>query len=736
MSPNDFLDKLSASEQRYQQREPEREAFQTAKKDKNLLALDSAERIQKRFSRLSVDKEIQDALFAKPEAGERELAADLTAGLVSTAKGIVMEGPPDEKVYADPLLERVLGNNDLMNINYLMHGYQLSRAVGRVHIRDRRQRPRGFGTGFMVSPRLFMTNNHVLNSPDIAATSRVEFDYLIGLDGEPFPTAFYDFVPQEFFLTDKHLDFTLIAVNPAPDDGRELEEFGWIHLFADEGKAIKGEYMTIIQHPNGEPKQIAMRENELIDVLEDFLIYQTDTAPGSSGSPVFNYQWEVVALHHSGVPKRKDGKILTRDGQIWLPAMGEHRIDWLANEGVRISRILNFIDKAPLKESWKKLKIEMDLPQSIPTPTGGVSLTEKDEPRIQQKTTVQAPTLGASPQINEDGSVTWQIPVQVTVQVGDLPPVVVPSRQPAAETPGAGEEKPEPPPASDPDLDKVLKKLKDADKKVYYDADKDKNECEAYYTDISARLAPATRFDRLHKLLKSTHANQPRYKPRVELYPWIDLQPNLKLRSIYSNIEFDAEEIIREDFQVSQEIARQMQEMMSRESSLTAEQIGQELSFLEASSPYNCEHVVPQSWFDHREPMKGDLHHLFTCEWGCNSFRNKYAYFDFADFEEAIRDDCGKRITEDNRFEPGNGKGAVARATLYFLLRYPGEINDQTGEFDKDRLTMLLDWHNNNPVTEHERHRNQAIFAVQGNRNPLIDHPEWADQIDFSLGFN
>ena len=65
--------------------------------------------------------------------------------------------------------------------------------------------------------------------------------------------------------------------------------------------------------------------------------------------------------------------------------------------------------------------------------------------------------------------------------------------------------------------------------------------------------------------------------------------------------------------------------------------------------------------------MRGDLHHLFACESGCNSFRGNVPYFDFPDFEEAVRGECGKR--EEGRFEPANGKGAVARATLYFLLR-------------------------------------------------------------------
>jgi endonuclease G, mitochondrial len=47
---------------------------------------------------------------------------------------------------------------------------------------------------------------------------------------------------------------------------------------------------------------------------------------------------------------------------------------------------------------------------------------------------------------------------------------------------------------------------------------------------------------------------------------------------------------------------------------------------------------------------------------------------------------------------------------------------------------MLLHWHARHEVTDYERHRNAAIHAIQGNRNPLIDFPGWAERIDFSRG--
>jgi endonuclease G, mitochondrial len=51
---------------------------------------------------------------------------------------------------------------------------------------------------------------------------------------------------------------------------------------------------------------------------------------------------------------------------------------------------------------------------------------------------------------------------------------------------------------------------------------------------------------------------------------------------------------------------------------------------------------VPQSWFSKREPMRGDLHHLFACEARCNSFRGNTPYADFPDAQERQMSDCGR----------------------------------------------------------------------------------------------
>jgi endonuclease I len=167
-----------------------------------------------------------------------------------------------------------------------------------------------------------------------------------------------------------------------------------------------------------------------------------------------------------------------------------------------------------------------------------------------------------------------------------------------------------------------------------------------------------------------THASKPAYRPAKEVYPWIDLRPDLKLRSIYSGKEFEPEELIRADFRMEQERAERLRELVLRESTLTASQLQERMDLLEVSLPFNCEHVVPQSWFRKIEPMRGDLHHLFACEPGCNSFRGNTPYFDFPDFDEVVRNECGKR--EEHRFEPGGGERDGCESDAVFSPAIPG----------------------------------------------------------------
>ena len=223
--------------------------------------------------------------------------------------------------YDTNAIERIIGESDLFPIAYLQTGYRVSDAVCRVVLRDAKGAVVGSGTGFLVAPAVLMTNNHVLESADTAMRAHIEFHYQDDENFMPRPIFSYRLDPSALFLTDENLDFTLVAVKDNPGTGKNLADFGHLPLIPESGKILEGEYVSIIQHPSGGPKAVTVRENQVKTIQEDFIHYLTDTEPGSSGSPVFNNQWAVVALHHAGVPDPD--------------APGR----WIANEGIRISSI-------------------------------------------------------------------------------------------------------------------------------------------------------------------------------------------------------------------------------------------------------------------------------------------------------------------------------------------------------------------------------------------------------------
>lgn len=244
-------------------------------------------------------------------------------------------------------LERIISTNDLMGVNYLSRGLRASKAVGRVVIYGPNGKPLGYGTGFMISPRLMITNNHVLPDIETAGASSFQLDYEVNIYGQLKNFSEFKLAPGEFFHTFKNLDFSIVAVNNKPVNNKQrvLEEFGWLKIYRETGKVLEYEFLTIVQHPSGEPKQIALRENKLIKVLDNSLRYTTDTAPGSSGSCVFNDQWQVVALHNMGVPEMVGNKYVTVDGRKVTADQikDEREIKWIANQGIRISKIIENI---------------------------------------------------------------------------------------------------------------------------------------------------------------------------------------------------------------------------------------------------------------------------------------------------------------------------------------------------------------------------------------------------------
>ena len=284
------------------------------------------------------------------ERPERVLRRMQQLGLKREALSLSRSMSSGDLVGFNPL-EAIIGQNRLMSSSFLSLGAERARAVGRIVTRT----GFGFGTGFLISPRLLMTNNHVIENEERAALFQIEFDYVRRFDGVIGATQLFRLVPGDFFVTsakqhDLNLDYTIVAIEPVNARGEELAARGSIPLVSPFGDLTVLEWANIIQHPGGDPQQVALRDNKVVKSLDHFIHYEADTQPGSSGSPVFNDQWQLVALHHSGVPDEvRPGVYRLSTGNEWdrrYPLSHAEelqmwaKVNWLSNEGVRINSII------------------------------------------------------------------------------------------------------------------------------------------------------------------------------------------------------------------------------------------------------------------------------------------------------------------------------------------------------------------------------------------------------------
>ena len=129
-----------------------------------------------------------------------------------------------------------------------------------------------------------------------AQRSLVWFNYQKTVQGTDGQVAEFALDPGEAFATsplEGGDDWTAVRVKGDPNSQ-------WGALDLTDIVVSVNEFVNIIQHPSGLPKQIAIYHNVVAYADDRRVQYLTDTMPGSSGSPVFDSQWRVVALHHSG----------------------------------------------------------------------------------------------------------------------------------------------------------------------------------------------------------------------------------------------------------------------------------------------------------------------------------------------------------------------------------------------------------------------------------------------------
>ena len=384
-----------AAEARYDERKGIREQRLREADRGNIWAADDPERVSKRFAHLRALEQRASALVTVSEL------APLPG---SEAKAITVDS-----LVANLAQERTIGRDDLVAPQFLKLALAASRSVCRITVRGASGAIQGYGTGTLVGPGIVLTNHHVLQSAQDGAQSEATFGFESGTVA-PADERIVRFNPQRLFVTDEALDFTFIALASTDTRGKASNDLPYISLNQQEGKAINAEFVNVIQHPNGGPKMFALRENRIVDVLVNYLHYSADTAPGSSGAPVFNDQFEVVALHHSGVPARDvQGRVMNRDGAPWTSDQGESAVQWKANEGVRVSVLVERAKSiAGSAEVLAFIAKAFDVSRSVPQleTSSGLGAANGGSPDF-------TPTI--------TGNVArWTIPLSVSVNLGGL----------------------------------------------------------------------------------------------------------------------------------------------------------------------------------------------------------------------------------------------------------------------------------------------------------------------------
>lgn len=266
-------------------------------------------------------------------------------------------------------LEAVWGQDNLIPAHFLSEGAQVQKAVAMVTLKNSYSglpAGNGWGSGFLVSDSLFMTNNHVIGSTSFCDKVNMQFMYQDNYDSQPaIASEFFETNEDSFFHTNAALDYTIVRLKRKPslfinkyaavargynvyrlNKGEHGETTGIQEEYADEEQIVElrslsdviakksplasidlsrllqilgytpgskygslqlrptvsypvGLRLNVIQHPQGRKKEVVVQQNELKDVHTNVIHYYSDTDYGSSGSPVFDNSWNLMALHHA-----------------------------------------------------------------------------------------------------------------------------------------------------------------------------------------------------------------------------------------------------------------------------------------------------------------------------------------------------------------------------------------------------------------------------------------------------
>lgn len=297
-------------------------------------------------------------------------------------------------VPAEQALEAMQGpRNNLLPVSFLSLGAAVARAVAQVRV----PRTNRIGTGFLCAPGLFITNHHVIGSPEDAASATITFDYV---DDPSVRPSIFRLDPAACFFSDitTSRDFAIIAVGELVAGEHGIESFGFCPLSNANDKHAIGEFANIIQHPLGQEKQVVLQDNLIVGRGEMVLHYYADTQKASSGSCVLTNQWQAIALHHWGQAVKDLNEAHSYDPKS-------------VNQGVRISQIVEFVEaRLPTLGASERARLTQMLEL-------GATTTPHAAARHGGIASVRTGGRPESLQTTASNSAKWTIPIEISVSI-------------------------------------------------------------------------------------------------------------------------------------------------------------------------------------------------------------------------------------------------------------------------------------------------------------------------------
>ena len=363
----DDLDILLDVGRKFKKRKNKIKKVQKAILKKRSSLFDSPERV-KAFLKREALKEFQKVIIDEEAETDSE-EANANQEIVDSQKEKqerLMDNIDELDLSDEIMFERLIGStNDILSIEALEVGRKTANAVGMLEMGIT-----GRGTGFLVGLDVILTNWHNIRDIERAKQSVFVLDFEDSEFGDRSKRQEFKLDPDRFYVPDKEFDFAFVAVKKhSRTREKTLDDYGIHFLFPEEGKIIVGQPVNIIHHPRGGRKQVTIHNSLLVELSneaddEQFCYYTADTLKGSSGAPVYNVHWEVIALHRKGVPETDMfGKVILKNGtKIDREDMIAHEADikWICNQGVRTSRIIRrFKDLELANPDYLKVRDEL-----------------------------------------------------------------------------------------------------------------------------------------------------------------------------------------------------------------------------------------------------------------------------------------------------------------------------------------------------------------------------------------